>query len=1207
MKSDISIKEKIKSSLFFKIINYICHFILNVLIFFCKLIKLVITKVFVFLWGIIQILVDIIKYIMNSDVKSYEVAGAKVLKKKEKQNIKIYLDKLFNAIKDKNVHNVALSGGYGTGKSSIIKTFLNDHLYKYKRKRYVVISVGSIWNYKTNFKTNENKLNIVNVMANGVGEKNEDVDLNIESKKYDCISSSNPNPSDSSSNEIIDIDELQAVDKIEESILKQLIHINNKESMPESNLHRIKSKYKTLFFISLILFLFVNFFVFLISENYNSYYIILEELCKTNRYCNYIYSLSDFWCFLYVFVLGLSVLIFVFLVLKNIFYKNIIKNIKTEKGSIEVKSIDDLTFNKKLFEILYIFKQNKIEAVFFEDIDRFSDDVVLMVMEELKELNTIINTSKVIKHDVTFIYEFKDDIFKKYEDRSKFYDYIISVMTLSTPSNSLYLLDGLLNGEQIDLDLIKIVSNHITDYRTMVNIVNDYKLFKEILNIEEEEKNYLFATMVYKNINIASYNAMCEGKNVLDDYINKINLNVNDYIEKMESLIYDIQFIYEKNEKIIENESDFFEFLINNLFVLSEEKKYIYLKKGGKLSIDSFKSRLLKGNFDISGYKCIGDNEDLYMAVNHVLNSVSSLKINDFYKNCVDELNEIKSRPKRIRQSLCELILSSEYETDNLVSELVISEYLNANYLDYISLPVENEMISKKDYRYLLRISHGLDASNIEIVHKKELIELIDYNLYSNLRNYYLFDYYFELSEDDKNNAFFVNLFEEFNDLTYDKIVFIVNYIDRSDKINAHEFICNLVHFYGFLDNYEKYYSNSKFIKHDFNKIMGKILEIKELMNVKFNYDFFVNLINQNSDILYQIELFDEDVVSNLFDLNIRFNNISILNDSLKKFIYDNRLYSFSIENIRSLGVNFDDEENDFIQYLLENIELFYKECYAVNPDFEIDSEILTNKIISSNVKNKIKKIIAIREGVAYHDDYKFNLKVPEEFLKLTPDWRCIKAFYEQDNSYSVKRLVKYVIENKSVLFNDNVLIRPIVGVDFIIKLFDIMLNCKMLNEISMYLNALKKDKKYKNKVCFNIKKNYDANVITFMINNRLVKYTFKNAQIILLHKEIKNIDKGYFFENVRSNRGYDNTFKLVQNDVEVLKLVFIYCSFDRKKEIIMHLKLSDKDLCNIYSSLLKDGNYFDFTKSEFNKIIKPNENMFEVIKVENIYRIKNK
>lgn len=67
-----------------------------------------------------------------------------------------------------------------------------------------------------------------------------------------------------------------------------------------------------------------------------------------------------------------------------------------------------------------------------EDLDRFGTSKIFL---KLRELNQLINESKIVGRNVVFLYAVKDDIFIN-EERTKFFDYITTVIPVINPSNS---------------------------------------------------------------------------------------------------------------------------------------------------------------------------------------------------------------------------------------------------------------------------------------------------------------------------------------------------------------------------------------------------------------------------------------------------------------------------------------------------------------------------------------------------------------------------------------------------------------------------------------------------------------------------------------------------------------------------------------------------------------------------------------------------
>lgn len=84
-------------------------------------------------------------------------------------------------------------------------------------------------------------------------------------------------------------------------------------------------------------------------------------------------------------------------------------------GEIEVVE-DNSIFNKHLDEVLYFFQVTDYNVVIIEDLDRFGTSDIFL---KLRELNQLINESKIVNRHITFVYAIKDDVFRD-EERTKF-------------------------------------------------------------------------------------------------------------------------------------------------------------------------------------------------------------------------------------------------------------------------------------------------------------------------------------------------------------------------------------------------------------------------------------------------------------------------------------------------------------------------------------------------------------------------------------------------------------------------------------------------------------------------------------------------------------------------------------------------------------------------------------------------------------------
>ena len=117
-----------------------------------------------------------------------------------------------------------------------------------------------------------------------------------------------------------------------------------------------------------------------------------------------------------------------------------IKSLKLSNGAVEFSDQNEKSyFDQHLDEILYLFAGAKVDAIVFEDIDRF-EEIDLKILEHLRELCTLANDrihnidSK--RKPIRFFYLIGDHVFEDYTDRTKFFDYMIPVIPVVDASNS---------------------------------------------------------------------------------------------------------------------------------------------------------------------------------------------------------------------------------------------------------------------------------------------------------------------------------------------------------------------------------------------------------------------------------------------------------------------------------------------------------------------------------------------------------------------------------------------------------------------------------------------------------------------------------------------------------------------------------------------------------------------------------------------------
>lgn len=262
-------------------------------------------------------------------------------------------------------------------------------------------------------------------------------------------------------------------------------------------------------------------------------------------------------------------------------------------ATIEFDKQTDSFFDKYLDEIVEFFDATGTNLVVFEDLDRFEDP---RIFESLRGLNTLINSSarwKDRKNPLRFIYAIKDSVFERLgEDatgerahdqppaasvahessfkssnptstlgepakrgaaqsaleranRTKFFELVIPVVPFLSPSNAPDLLSdalksvGLPEDVQVGRVLVDLVARHTTDMRLMINICNEFAVFGQKLLWSRQlapgvRTDEVFALVVYKNFHPADFEALPHRRSALDSLELKRREIVSKSIERLQ-------------------------------------------------------------------------------------------------------------------------------------------------------------------------------------------------------------------------------------------------------------------------------------------------------------------------------------------------------------------------------------------------------------------------------------------------------------------------------------------------------------------------------------------------------------------------------------------------------------------------------------------------------------------------------------------------
>lgn len=514
-----------------------------------------------------------------------------------------YLDALNWGVTNPEVHNIALTGTYGSGKSSILKKYQNamgddngflrifkkgrlsvskeklkSRIAKCKSKMFFrgirtkCLETVETWLSKNNEEMESTVTACQNIIGssdkkalsiNQIEEICKEIEKNfpeqklskaqIKYKKSFTISLANFKESESQ----IDLPQ------IEQAVLEQFFYKEDPNKLPYSRFKRINpislGKF-LLFYVVVVILLLVG--LFLLNPMLVAQLQSINQAVSTNfphfGPCKWDLPLSsEFWyCIMLcelialVFVIGFATY--------WILNRMKVHSIKIYQSSIEIvdKSAADSIFNKYLDEIVYFFEASKYELVIFEDLDRF-DNVDIFV--KLRALNDLLNSNSRIKKKITFIYAIKDDLFEG-ETRTKFFDFIIPVVPIINSTNSNEQLRSALRAnditeEDISDAFINDVSVFLEDMRTLHNIVNEFLLYREVLQKRFLSAEKLFSIIMYKNLCPADFANLHSSESMLRNFFEQINILTQQLCQKKEEDREQLlTLLQSKDLELVENE-----------------------------------------------------------------------------------------------------------------------------------------------------------------------------------------------------------------------------------------------------------------------------------------------------------------------------------------------------------------------------------------------------------------------------------------------------------------------------------------------------------------------------------------------------------------------------------------------------------------------------------------------------------------------------
>ena len=456
-----------------------------------------------------------------------------------------YVLKLLQLISDENNRNIALTGAYGTGKSSII-----DGVIRYIN---ALNGTGSFqWS-----PTAELEKHIVEKLY-GI----KPIVVSLPTLHKSLVTSSTVRPTEVQQ-------ATTPTNNIQREIVKHLLYREPPERMRHSNFRRLFAQTKprqalTYGLLSIIAVLIVAGFQGHIGPDG-------------------VASFIEAWWF-YGAVFG-TVFIAAWALDWLVIYKPIVRALSTGNTKIELEKGSVSYFDQYLDEIIYYFQQSGTNLVVFEDLDRYGQPYIFETLKELNELLNVSLQSNRVKsgwgsavQPVRFVFATKDSALvpKEFlslkepqneddtsepqesqleggfnrdssepENRIKFFDALVPVVPFSTSRNAFEHLHSELkqtdsNGEgPVTRELLELVGSEIVDFRVLNNVINEFQIYAEELTGSTGEsvhtQNFLeldalFAMIAYKAISPEQFELVPSGKSQIDAFDNAFRLLQADFI-----------------------------------------------------------------------------------------------------------------------------------------------------------------------------------------------------------------------------------------------------------------------------------------------------------------------------------------------------------------------------------------------------------------------------------------------------------------------------------------------------------------------------------------------------------------------------------------------------------------------------------------------------------------------------------------------------
>lgn len=818
-------------------------------------------------------------------------------------DISVYEEAIEFVFDNSDVTNIAISGAYGAGKSSVIESYEKKH----DDKNFLHISLA-------HFEPTE---------------RNESEDSVKETT-------------------------------LEGKILNQLIHQIPVDRIPQTNF-RVKKDVgrRNIIIITILLYVLLGSITFISMSNKIQNWV--DALCDGRLKSLLAIFTNDFTVFFAAIALAGSAFICIYNTVKVQKNKNLFHKVTVQGNTIEIfENKDESYFDKYLNEVLYLFEQVEADVIVFEDMDRFNSNVIF---ERLREVNNLVNVHKYKKFKnkkrhklinkifrrkekqykpLRFFYLLRDDVFVT-KDRTKFFDYIIPIVPVLDGTNSYdQFIRHLKQGnilEKFDSTFLQRLALYIDDMRVLKNVYNEFLVYMYRLNNTDLNWNKMLAIIVYKNIFPRDFCNLQLGKGYVHElFEQKENLSKETIgkLEEEKQLIQEkITYINKENLTDVQELNDAYEAKYNRL---PRDSWYNQLTQEGRKEKDKLEKEKEK-RIEVIDNRNKGMMTELEVKLQDIEQRISATKtklLSELItRDNTDSIFMIKSINPIGEENQYNEIKGSDYL--ELLKFLISNGYIDETYNDYMTYFYEDSL-SAHDKMFLRRITdkkgsdYEYSLKDVEKVLSSPVLRVVDFYEEETL-NFNLLKGLLVNQENPKYQKYLSALIKQMK--------------DNKDT----EFI-------------SKFYDSTQFDKTFIIKLneqwtdffsyiaVNKILPLKQIRG--FSLDSLC-LLDENKIQDINVEGCLTDYISNQSDY------LNIQNPDVAKIISQFCILGVKLKKIEIDTANKDlivgVYENNLYELTFENIKLMIKSMYGEYDSYNIEHRNYT--VIQGKSESPLAKYIA--------------------------------------------------------------------------------------------------------------------------------------------------------------------------------------------------------------------------------------------------------